>query len=263
MPTPQSAGQNLNVEQLVATPDSSGLVVRGNDINGEHVGGFIVRFSIGADGGLTRSRAPTGCVNATGINGCSRSPALLGLMSPIAVLGKRVYVGSSDLVNPPLGIFHSNVVGYELAGDGGLSLPAGAAGCVGNITEPSKRITKLGACSLGREALRHPASLVAGPRGNTLYVVGYMQFDSRGIALLRLGAGGAPAPVSGPTGCFLDGGVYATEKTPCNPPFVSGTQTLHNSEATLTLSPDGRFAYVLDQPPGKDFARLNVLQQRP
>jgi DNA-binding beta-propeller fold protein YncE len=261
-PTPKQAGQNLNVEQLVATPDSSGLVLRGNDSHGDHVGGFVVRFSIGADGGLTRSRAPTGCVNATGINGCYRSPALLGLMSPIAVVGKRVYLGSSDFVNGTLGI-HSNVLGYELAGDGGLSLPAGAAGCVGNTTEPAKPIRKLGACSLGREAMRHPLSLLAGPRGNTLYVVGHMEFDSLGIALLRLGAGGAPAPVSGPTGCFLDGGVYATEKTPCNHPFVSGTETLHNSEATLALSPDGRFAYVIDQPPRNEFARLNVLQQRP
>jgi hypothetical protein len=261
LPTAQSGGQVLNLLQLVATPDSAGLVVRGDDIYVDHVGGFLVRFTIDGDGRLTRNGAATGCINATGSNGCSRSSALLGLMSSVAVVGKRLYVGSSKLVDPVLGIFNSNVLGYQLAADGGLSLPGGAAGCVGNITRPGARLRKLGSCSVGREAMRHPASVLAGPRGDTVYVVGYIQDDGRGIGLLRLGTDGAASPVKGPSGCLLGGSIYTIEKTPCNHPFAAGT--LPNSEQTLALAPDGRSAYVLDQVPATDSARLNVLQRRP
>ena len=117
-------------------------------------------------------------------------------------------------------------------------------------------IRKVGSCSLGREALRQPADLVAGPDGKTLYSVGFLHSDYRGIALVRL-SGGAPKPVSGPTGCFLDGSIYAREKTPCNKSFALGA--LAEAEQTFTLSPDGRSAYVLDQVPASDFVRLILL----
>ncbi|MEA2426294.1 MAG: hypothetical protein QOH13_2704 [Thermoleophilaceae bacterium] len=261
LPQAQSGGQILNLEQLTATPDSSGLVVRGNDTYVDHIGGFLARFTIGADGRLTRNVVATGCVNATGNNGCSRSTALLGDMSSIAVVGSRVYVGTSKLVNPVLGIFNSNVLAYLLGADGGLSLPAGAAGCVGNVTQPFRRVKKLGSCSLGREAMRHPLTLLAGPRGDTLHVVGHIDGNGLGIGLMKLGGAGVATSVKGPTGCLLGGTIGTIEKTPCNHPFAAGTIT--NADSTLTLTPDGRSAYVLDQVPATDFARLNLLQRRP
>jgi hypothetical protein len=261
LPQAQSGGKILNLLQLAPTPDSSGLVVRGADTFQDERGGFLVRFTIAADGQLTRNGAATACIDVTGSNGCSRSPALLGEVSPMAVVGKRVYVGSAKLVNPILGIFHSNVLGYDLAADGGLSLPAGAAGCVGNVTEPRRKVKKLGGCSLGREAMRHPADLMAGPRGDKLYVTGFIDGDGRGIGLMKLGAGGVPSPVKGPAGCLLGGTINTIEKTPCNHPFAAAT--LPNAELTLALSRDGRSAYVLDQVPASDRSRLNLLQRRP
>lgn len=263
LPVAQADQQVLNPLQLAISLDSATLVVRGEDVY-EDDRGFLVRFAINADGSLTRGTAATACVNATGNNGCLRSPALAGEMSPMAIAGGRVYVGAATYVPSNPDIFTSRIVGFTLAGDGGLSLPAGAAGCVGNITRTAARIKKIGSCSIGREALRHPAGLVVGSDGKTLYSVGYLVADSRGIALLRVG-GGAPKPVSGPTGCFQDGTIFAMEKTPCNKPFALGT--LANAEYTFTLSPDGRAAYVLARVLNRagpiDHVRVNVLRRIP
>ena len=50
-------------------------------------------------GGVGKSTTAA-CVNATGANGCARTPALLSYMSSIASLGSRVYVGTATL-RPP------------------------------------------------------------------------------------------------------------------------------------------------------------------
>lgn len=72
-------------------------------------------------------------------------------------------------------------------------------------------------------------------------------------------SGGTPKPVSGPTGCFLDGSINAIEKTPCNKPFSFGA--IADAELTFTLAPDGRAAYVLNQPHAFDVVKLTVLQR--
>ena len=69
-----------------------------------------------------------------------------------------------------------------------------------------------------------------------------------------------PRPVSGPSGCFLDGSIGAREKTRCNKPFGPGA--LADAEQTFTLSPDGRAAYVLSAVRATDFVRLSVLRRQ-
>ena len=260
LPTPEDRRDQLfNITQLASTPDSSGLIVRGTDQSAERAD-FLVRFVIGADGRLVRSSAPTACVSHTARLGCAASPLLLGELSPMVVLGNRVYVGSRFSIDAEPPIIHSDLLAYVLAADGGLSLPSGAGGCNGNITGGSaRRVKKLGSCSLGREALRQPSGLVAGPRGGTLYVVGFMSGEKRGISLYRLRSGGAPSPGRSMSDCLLDGTIGVVEKTPCNRVFASGT--LEAAHETLALAPDGRSAYVLDRV--RDAPRVNVLRRRP
>jgi hypothetical protein len=256
LPTPEDGRDRLlNIRQLAPTPDSSGLMVRGEDEASERAG-FLVRFAIGADGRLARSSAPTACISHTARLGCAASPLLLGDLSPMVVLGNRVYVGSRFFIDDSPPTIHSNLLGYVLAADGGLSLPSGAGGCSGNITGGgARRVRKLGSCSLGREALRQPTALAAGPRGDTLYAVGQLSLQGRGIALFRLGNAGAPTPGRRTSDCLLDGSIGVVENTPCNTVFAKGT--LEGAPDTLVLTPDGRSAYVLDRV--RDIPRLNVL----
>jgi len=180
----------------------------------------------------------------------------------MVVLGNRIYVGTSFYIDADPPIIHSDLLAYVLAADGGLSLPSGAGGCSGNITgggQQRRRVKKLGSCSLGREALRGPSGLVAGPRDGTLYVVGSMTGEKRGIALYRLRNAGVPSPGRSMSDCLLDGTIGVVEKTRCNRVFAGGT--LEAAHETLALAPDGRSAYVLDRV--RDVPRINVLRRRP
>jgi hypothetical protein len=258
--TPATAFGTLNVTQLVSTPDSASLIVRGEEAGSEHLGGFIARFGIAGDGHLVPGAGADACVNASGDDGCTRSTALIGDLTRVAIARGRVYVGTSHITNPTLGIVASAVLGYRLSADGGLTLPTGPAGCVGNVTAPfSAPRKRLGSCSLGREAMREPKDVVAGPRGDVLHVVGFVRQNLFGIGLLRLGGDGAPAPVTGPTGCALGGPVSATERVSCNHSFAVGA--LEGIDTTLALAPDGAGAYVIDQP--LDAFRVVVLRRHP
>ena len=259
LPAAESGTQYLSIRQLALTLDGNGLIVRGDDSQGGQSKTFLVRFAIGADGTLTRSRSATACVNSTGRMGCAASTAIRELESSMAVAGNRVYIGMADQVGGPQSDqLASTILGFTLSGDGGLSLPAGRSGCAANRTRQAERIKKVGACSLGREAMRHPADVLTAPGGNALYVVGILGSDSRGIALFKLGAGGAPSPVSGPSGCYVDTTIYTKEKTRCNTSFTPGT--LANAEYALALAPDGRSVYVLEQVRDFDIDRLTLLQ---
>lgn len=258
LPVAQAGEDFLNLRQLAPTPDSAGLVVRGDNRAREP---FLVRFTIDADGHLTRSRSASACVNPSGKYGCARSTALFEDVTPMAIARNRVYVGTSTYTRSYPDTFTSKLLGYELTGDGGLSLPAGAAGCAGNVTTPRTRITKVADCSLGREGMRHPYLVFTGPRGDTVYVLGFIISNSHGIAPFKLGSSGAPAPVKGPSGCLLDGTLFTRERTPCNRVFAR--ETLADAELTFALAPDGRSAYVLSQVRPSDVDRLVVLQRVP
>lgn len=122
------------------------------------------------------------------------------------------------------------------------------------------RIKPLGKCAMGREAMRQPALVLAGPRGS-LYALGFISGDGRGIAPIRLSASGAPSALAGPSGCLLGDSIFTKEKTPCSHPFAA--DTLPGSEDTLSFTPDGRAAYVLKQVQAADTIQLNVLARRP
>jgi hypothetical protein len=253
----------IDLKQLAVTPDGASLIAlsqRGFDKPGAFstYGGILVRFAIDDAGALVRSPAPTACVDHTGLNGCSASPAMVGTESRIAVAGQRVYVASTVTFNNAKATNQAAVLGYQLGADGGLALPSAAAGCVGATTVAGARIKKLGACSLGRETLRNLRDLVAGPRGNSLYAIGGMGSGVMAVSLLRLGPGGTPKAPQGPTGCL--GSFPVRERTPCNHRFAP--EALADADTTLALAPNGQAGYVLSNV-ADNVARLSVLQIRP
>jgi hypothetical protein len=263
LPVVPPAQPTIDLKQLAVTPDGTSLIAlsqRGFDKPGalSTYGGIVVRFAIDDAGGLARSSAPTACVDHTGLNGCSASPAMVGTESRIAVAGKRVYLATTVTFNNGKGTNQAAVLGYRLGADGGLELPSGATGCVGATTVAAARIKKLGSCSLGRETLHNLLDLVAGPRGSSLYAVGGMGYGVIAVSLLRLGSDGTPKAPPGPTGCL--GSFPARERTPCNHPLAP--EALADADTTLALAPNGQAGYVLSNI-AENVARLSVLQIKP
>jgi hypothetical protein len=255
LPRPQTGADLLDIKNLGVTADSRTLIARGNILGAER-GDFLVGYEIGGDGALTLSSAANACVSRQAAYGCKAVPEMLGVLTDLVVSGSHAYTTSFHIVDERLDRFGSNLLSFRISAAGGLTLPAGRLGCNGFISDPTT-IRKLGSCSLAREPMRSPVRLTLGPHG-TLYVVGLLGSSGRGIGLYRVGATGVPSPAPGIGGCLLDGQAIP-ERALCNRVFAEGS--LSGVDTTLVVSPDGHWAYAVDQP--LDAPRLVVLRRVP
>jgi hypothetical protein len=184
-----------------------------------------------------------------------RDPRFLERAGPVLDLYERRWEGR--LLHPGEYVVCAvELLSFRISAAGGLTLPAGRLGCNGFVSGQTT-IRKLGSCSLAREPMHSPGRLTLGPRG-TLYVGGLLDGDGRGIGLYRLGATGVPSPARGVGGCLLDGHAVP-ERALCNRVFAEGS--LRGVDETLVVSPDGHWAYEVDQP--RDAPRLVVLRRVP
>ena len=257
LPVAETRPADINLRQLLVTPDGASLLAFGQRSAStpgtlEEYGGVLVRYTIDAAGGLTRNTAPTACVDATKLTGCSHPAGMLGSETNIVAIGRHVYMPSSTIYNNGLGTGKAKVLTFTLSSDGGLTL----SGCVGATTVKLGKVRKLRACAPGRQTLRNLLDLVAGPRGNVLYATGGVGDDVNAFTVLRLGADGVPKATPGPSGCL--GTFLAREQTKCDAPYAP--EALNDAATTLALAPDGRTGYVLSQP--LDSPRVSILRIR-
>jgi hypothetical protein len=168
----------------------------------------------------TGALTPVQCLTSTPTAGCDQARGLDGIVGvTVAPDGDHLYTAGS--LASAIGVF-------RVAGDGTLSQPARAAGCVSQ--------GGAGGCSPAR-GLTSVVDVRVTPDARSLYAVSE---GSQAIAYFSLDAGGLPIQPAGPSGCrsFLD-----VEGCAVDPDFagVDQLETMGNrrlvvgSESTSTI----------------------------
>jgi DNA-binding beta-propeller fold protein YncE len=199
-------------------------------------GGLAVLDRAG-DGTLTQKPGTAGCISDDGNGGvCVGGAGLSGAVSGVTVSpdGRSAYVASAP----------GGLAVLDRAPDGTLTQKPGTAGCISD--------TGAGPCADGT-ALNGARSVTVSPDGRSAYVAA---FDSDAVAVLDRAADGTLTQKPGTAGCISDTGAG---------PCADGTAL--NGAFSVTVSPDGRSAYVAsslsDAVAVLDRAADGTLTQRP
>jgi WD40 repeat protein len=165
-------------------------------------------------GALTQPAGTAGCISETGAGPCANGHALSGASSvTVSNDGKSVYVTSLDGV-------------VRLKRDtttGGISQPAGAAGCISE--------TGAGPCANGHALASGADAVRVSPNGNSVYVASFP--NNAVIGFSRDTATGAITEPAGAAACISETGAG-----PCaNGHALTGA-------VAVVLSPNGKNVYV-------------------
>lgn len=181
--------------ELVVSPDGTSLYAVSSSISAES-GVLTTLARDPASGRLTQPSATACLAQLTPLPaGCQAARALVGASEvEVSPDGRNVYVGGGTRSAGTIAVF-------ARAAQGGLSQPAGAAGCVRDDTAP-------GDCAAGRAmggaiVSGFPAPLAISPDGTTVYKAA--SDDGGGIAVFsRDATTGRLAQLSGRDGCVVE-----------------------------------------------------------
>lgn len=106
-----------------------GLAIAPDDRNlytGDDLDGAIAVLALGADGGMSQSPPPSGCVKQTGSGGCTPGGFAFNDPRALAVApdGRSLYMSSSHPFDP------ANLLIFDRGSDGSLTAKSKALGCV-------------------------------------------------------------------------------------------------------------------------------------
>jgi DNA-binding beta-propeller fold protein YncE len=193
--------------EVSVSPDGRSVYVASS------LGDAVAMFDRADDGTLSQKPGAAGCLATMGEFGCTPAIGLTGATSAtVSPDGRSVYVA---------GYNNAAVAVLDRARDGALTQRAGPTACVAQSGDPG--------CVQGR-ALDRPTSTAMSPDGRSVYV---SAADSKAVALFDRGADGALTQKPGPAGCVTEG---------VTPGCVPGRAL--EDPGTVTVSPDGRTAYV-------------------
>jgi DNA-binding beta-propeller fold protein YncE len=174
----------------------------------------VALFDRAADGMLTEKPRGGRCISETGGNGCADGTALDGAVSvTVSPDGLSAYVASRESAAVAL---------FDRAPNGTLAQKPGPAACISD--------NGAGPCVDGT-VLNAARSVTVSPDGQSAYVVAGL---GGGMALFDRAADGTLAQKPGVAGCISHDGSGGS--------CVDGTAL--NGADSLTVSPDGRSAYV-------------------
>jgi 6-phosphogluconolactonase (cycloisomerase 2 family) len=199
---------------MVVSPDGKHVYVASRS-------GAVAAFARNVTtGGVTQLSGPAGCIDETGVTGCTLGKALGGARTiTISPDGKHVYVGARD----------ANAVAAFArdATTGGLTQLSGLTGCVSDNGTGGK-------CADGT-GLLGARGMTVSRDGKHLYVASQ---DNNAVAIsARDAVTGALTQLSGAAGCIAqngDGVTCALGRGLLNP--------IH-----LEVSPDGQYVYVVSR----------------
>lgn len=199
----------------------------------------VVAFARAAGGALEPLHGRGGCVQGRPLSsdagpGCLEH-APLNAVGSVALSpdGRSVYA-----LSYASGGLEDSLVALTRDGHSGrlTPVPAGRGGCV--VPLGSRR------CPLHAAGLRGASAVAVSPDGRFVYVAS--QLSSAVVAFVRNRSTGALRPVAGAGGCVEDA---ATPPPSSDIGCAVKSPALRGARA-LTLSPDGRFAYVASFDPG-------------
>ena len=201
---------------VTVSPDGKNAYVAGGSPGG------VAVFDRASDGTLTQKAGTAGCISDSGNGGACVDGRALALAVSVTVSpdGKSVYVAS---VSP------GAVAVFDRAGDGTLTQKAGIAGCISDDGSG-------GACVDGR-ALGGAGSVTVSPDGQSAYVAA---FNSDAVAVFDRASDGTLTQKAGIAGCISDNGSGGA--------CTDGTAL--DAAYTVTVSPDGKSAYLASSSPG-------------
>jgi DNA-binding beta-propeller fold protein YncE len=210
-----AVGRALNEPVAVAvSPDGERVYVAGR----RFPSGVAV-LDRGRGGALTQADGAAGCVAQQGADGCAPTRAM---RSPEDV------VVSPDGRSVLVAAMRSNAVVHLRNGAGGLTQPAGTAGCIARTTVKG--------CADGH-ALRGPVELALTPDGRGVYVA---SSTSDAVTILRRSRRtGALSQPRGRAGCISQVG----ERRPFRGPCMPGRAL--DEVWSLAVSPDGLNVYTV------------------
>ncbi len=180
------------------------------------VSGTVAVFDRASDGTLTQKPGTAGCISETGAAPCTDGKALDNAISvTVSPDGKSAYIAS--YVSDAVAVF-------DRGADGALTQKPGTAGCISE--------TGAGPCADGT-ALDDTISVTVTPDGKSAYIASQ---GSDAVAVFDRAADGALTQKPGTAGCISDTGAG---------PCADGTAL--DRASSVTVSPDGRSAYVASQ----------------
>jgi len=196
---------------IVVSPDGKHVYVASR-------GSAVAAFARNATTGqLTQFSGPAGCINETGVTGCSVGKALGGARSiAISSDGKHVYVGARDA--------NAVAVFARDATTGVLTQLSGLAGCVSDNGTGGRCVDGTG--------LLGARGVTVSPDGQHLYVAS--QDNSAVAVFARNAVTGALTQLSGAAGCIAENGDGVT--------CARGRGL--RSPIHVEVSPDGPYVYV-------------------